>query len=95
MPEMRIMVGPGLGLEKWLQPLVPAGTKITPGDTKIIWDSNNPTEVEATKELFNKLIAKGFMAFRAKGKDGEKGDRLLSWDPDAERLIMSPKVAGG
>ena len=65
------------------------------GDTKIIWDSNNDDEVEAARKTFDGLKKKGFMAYKAIGKDGRKGDIIKDFDPEAERIIMVPRMVGG
>jgi len=65
------------------------------GDTKIMWSKDNEDEVEVARETFNKLIKKGFAAFRVEGKKGDKGEQIRAFDPDAERLIMIPQLAGG
>jgi len=66
----------------------------TTGDTKIIWDSENDDEIEAAKETFKKLTKKGYLAFKVK-KGGDKGEVVKEFDADAERLILSPPIAGG
>jgi hypothetical protein len=67
------------------------------GDTKLVWDSNNEDEVEAAETLFNELIAKGFAAFEVSDEKekGGKGKMLKKFNPKAERIIMSPRIAGG
>ena len=64
------------------------------GDTKIIWDSTKPDEVEVARDTFKKLKGKGYLAYRVKAK-GDKGEIVSEFDPDAERLILAPAVAGG
>jgi hypothetical protein len=64
------------------------------GDTKVIWDPKNPDEVDAARQQFNTLKAKGFLAFSVK-KDGEKGTRIKEFDPEAEKIIMSPQPLAG
>lgn len=64
------------------------------GDTKIIWDSENRTEVEHARKTFDELAAKGFSAFSVK-KDGEKGSRLSKFDPEEEKMILVPALRGG
>lgn len=64
------------------------------GDTKTIWDPKNKDEVKAAKELFEKLIGKGFSAFRV-DKKGEKAERVKEFDPEIGALIMVPRIAGG
>jgi hypothetical protein len=65
------------------------------GDTKLIFDRNNPDELASARRTFDDLKAKGFMAYKAEGKDGTKGELLTRFDPTAERIIMAPRVVGG
>lgn len=64
------------------------------GDIKLIWDSENEDEVELAKKQFNEAKKKKFSAFAVK-KSGEKGVRIEEFDPDSEKIIMVPPVAGG
>lgn len=64
------------------------------GDTKIIWDPDNPAEVEAAKATFDSLKKKGYLGYKVDRK-GEKGEVLKSFDPEAEKLIMAPQMVGG
>lgn len=65
------------------------------GDTKVIWDRSKPVEVEAARETFNSLKKKGYLAYEVTGKDGTKGSVITEFNPDAERLIMAPRMVGG
>lgn len=65
------------------------------GDTKLMWDANIPDEVANAKRTFEDLTKKGYTAFRTKGKDGEKGTRMDTFDPTAERIILVPRLVGG
>lgn len=64
------------------------------GDTKIIWSSENPDEVEHARKTFDDLTKKGFSAFSVK-RDGEKGGRLASFSAEEERMILVPRMQGG
>jgi hypothetical protein len=64
------------------------------GDTKTIWDADNADEVEVARETFNKLKRKGYLAYRVK-ENGKKGEIITEFDPSAQKLIMSPPMAGG
>ena len=64
------------------------------GDTKVIWDSRNPDEVEAAKATFDRLRAKGYLAFKVE-KNGDRGEVLREFDERAEKIILSPPFAGG
>jgi hypothetical protein len=64
------------------------------GDTKIIWDATKEAEVENARRTFNDLRKKKYNAYAVK-KDGEKGSVVTEFDPDAEKIIMAPPMAGG
>lgn len=65
------------------------------GDTKLIWDSENKDEVDNARETYNRLRKKGYVAFAVKGKNGDKGEQLKDFDPEAERIIMAPPLVAG
>ena len=65
------------------------------GDTKHIWNSDKPEEVNAARDLFDSLKDKGYTAYHVTGKDGTKGEIMQTFDPKAERVIMAPRVVGG
>ena len=64
------------------------------GDTKVIWDPHNSDEVEAAKAQFDALRKKGFLAYTV-NKKGDKGEVITKFDPDAEKIILSPPLVGG
>lgn len=68
----------------------------TEGDTKHMWDRNKPAEVEAAKLLFETLVNKNkYTAYKVDVK-GEKGDGpIKEFDPNEERYIFVPQMAGG
>lgn len=66
------------------------------GDTKVMWDKDNAVEVEAAKAQFETLTKKHkYLAFKAEGKDGKKGEQIRTFDPDVERIILVPPMVGG
>ena len=64
------------------------------GDTKIIWDSENPDEVEHARKTFEDLTKKGFSAFAVKHMGGQ-GERIAKFDPSKEKMILVPQLRGG
>lgn len=64
------------------------------GDLKYMWDKNNKAEVDIAKQQFEDLQKKGYRAFKV-NKDGTKGELIRKFDPDLERIIMSPPLVGG
>jgi hypothetical protein len=65
------------------------------GDTRVMWDKGIKAEVDSARRTFDELTAKGYIAFRAEGKNGEKGTQIRKFDPDAERIIMVKQIVGG
>ena len=64
------------------------------GDLKVIWDSEKQDEIDAAKEQFEKLIKKGYLAYKV-GEKGKPSTQIKKFDPDLEKIIMSPQVIGG
>ena len=64
------------------------------GDTKIIWDSEKPAEVDHARETFNAMKKKGYIAYKV-NKKGDQGEVMREFDPDAEKMIMAPQTVGG
>lgn len=91
MSELSIMVSRGTPAEQVLQA---AQIPVTYGDTKLAWDSAKPAEVETARSVFDKLGALGYLAFGIKGQD-KQDQRIYKFDPDAERLLLIPPIAGG
>jgi hypothetical protein len=64
------------------------------GDTKVVWDKNNRDEVDTARSSFDKLRAKGYLAYSVK-KNGDPDVQIHTFDPNAERIILSPPLQGG
>lgn len=65
------------------------------GDTKLMWDRNNEDEVDAARKMFDDLKRKQYIAYKAEGKEGKKGEVINRFDPEAERIILAPRMVGG
>jgi metallophosphoesterase superfamily enzyme len=64
------------------------------GDTKHIWDRSSTVEVEEARGLFDRMQAKGMVAWSVTRK-GDKDQRITEFDPQAEKIIFSPALVGG
>jgi len=64
------------------------------GDTKLIWDTGKPVEIEAARDTFNKLTKKGYKAFCVK-KNGDKDGMITEFDPELEKIILVAPISGG
>ena len=71
------------------------------GDTTLRWDteaatSGDPEAEEAVREaerIFRQERASGATAFRVSA--GAPAERIETFDPQAEQIVMVPRVAGG
>jgi len=64
------------------------------GDTKTIWDPRKSAEVITAEEQFEKLTDKGYIAYTV-NKKGKKSKIMKKFDPDAEKMILTPPIVGG
>lgn len=64
------------------------------GDSTVSWDSNNAEEVAAARATFDRLVGKGFMAYKVTG-DRRRGEQIRTFDPQAERIMLAPAMQGG
>lgn len=64
------------------------------GHTSTTWDSENEAEVKAARETFNAMTAKNYRAFKVR-PNGLQGERMDTFDPKAEQMVLVPQLAGG
>lgn len=66
------------------------------GDVRHEWSKDNPEEVQIAKEMFEKYVKgeKKYGAYKT-GKNGEPGEMIREFDPDAESIILRAQVVGG
>ncbi len=65
------------------------------GDTKVYWNKANPAEVDAAREHFKSLRAKGYLAYKLNPKDDSKGEQVTEFNPEDNAVIFSPALRGG
>lgn len=65
------------------------------GDLRLMWDRGNEAEVGTARETFEKMTREGHVAYRATGKQGDRGEVMRTFDPEAERIIMVQQNRGG
>lgn len=68
--------------------------EVQAGDYHIMWDSTREEEVAQARKTFNEFKKLGWVAFSVTTK-GDKDEIIKDFDPDAEKIIMAPKAAGG
>jgi hypothetical protein len=64
------------------------------GDTKITWEEGNETDVEHARRAFEDHQRKGYTAYKT-DRQGNRAERMTTFDPKAERMILVPRMAGG
>lgn len=64
------------------------------GHTELQWDPAKPVELEIARAAFDKYLAQGYSAFEV-GRDGERGRRVDTFNPNAKKLMMVPQLVGG
>jgi phosphoribosylaminoimidazole-succinocarboxamide synthase len=64
------------------------------GDTRLMWDKDSKDEVKAAKELFDKMKAKGYLAYNVQ-KNGDPGEVIQEFDKKMGKIIMTPQLVGG
>ncbi|HEX4715287.1 MAG TPA: hypothetical protein VH164_10200 [Ktedonobacteraceae bacterium] len=64
------------------------------GDTRHTWDRRSEDEVQVIRDLFERMIAKGYQAWSVTRK-GDKDQRITEFDPQAEKVIFAPALVGG
>jgi len=60
------------------------------GDKRLVWNSNNITEIQQAKDLFDELVEKGMVPYCI-GPDGGKAEPMTTFDPFAEEALMADK----
>jgi hypothetical protein len=64
------------------------------GHTSVEWNPENAEEVAVARATFEQMREKGYRAFRVR-PSGQQGERLDSFDPAAEQMILVPQLRGG
>lgn len=64
------------------------------GHTTTAWDPAVPAEVADARATFERMTAQGYQAFHV-GRRGQQAERMTSFDPDAEQMILIPQLKGG
>jgi hypothetical protein len=67
------------------------------GDDRHEWDPDDPEQVRALREQFDDLVASGSLAWSTTRADREPGTAtaIREFDPDADQIVVSPRMRGG
>ena len=64
------------------------------GDSRLEFDTTNATEVTDAENRFKEIVGQGRAAV-ALGENGTPGKVIKAFDPNVERTIFIPNMAGG
>jgi hypothetical protein len=69
------------------------------GHTEVDWDVADPESVEKAKTVFQHSVLEGYYAYAVNAtpdKAGQrKGRHITAFEPDAEKIVITPPMAGG
>lgn len=65
------------------------------GHTELTWDSDNEQEVATARAMFTAMTSQGYQAFQPGAAKGERGNRITSFDPEIEAMVLFPQLRGG
>lgn len=64
------------------------------GHTSVEWNADNHDEVEAARSTFETMTGKGYQAFSV-NRRGQQDERMRTFDPSAEKILLIPQLRGG
>lgn len=65
------------------------------GDTETRWSVGNDGEIKIAKERFDESIKRGMLAFSLESLGKCEGEQIMEFDPNANEIVLIPKIAGG
>ncbi len=66
------------------------------GDEEVKWDPEDEASVSKAKEQFDKLVGKGYKAYKMVEETVKKrGEAIKDFDPAAGSILLAPPMAGG
>jgi hypothetical protein len=61
------------------------------GDKRIVWDSNDFSEIVDAKAMFDKLIEEGMIPYRVDPSGKRTPEVMTQFDPVAEEVVLTDK----
>lgn len=72
-------------------PTVVAG-EVVEGELRLTWDKGNAEEVDRAEKVFKEYVEKGWLAI---GEVAGKKMQIFTFNPDLERIVLTPLALGG
>jgi len=65
------------------------------GDKRLIWRADDKESKAKAIEEFKERLKKGWLAFKVDPDNPGKGTLIKDFDENAEKIVLTPPVAGG
>jgi hypothetical protein len=65
------------------------------GDLKHMWDPDNKEETEHARKTFDDFVTKKHYLAYTVDRKGNAGEQMRKFDPQAEKMVLVPQMAGG
>ena len=66
--------------------------EVVEGDLKLTWNKDNAEEIALVERTFKEYITKGWLAI---GELAGKKMQIFTFDPELEKITLSPILVGG
>lgn len=65
------------------------------GDKQLVWRADDKESKNKAMDEFKDRLSKGWLAFIPNKDNPQKGTMIKDFDEKAEKIVMTPPVAGG
>lgn len=66
----------------------------TPGDTTLLWDTEEPETVEVARTVFDEYRMKAFLTYRQDAPHAP-AEVIRTFDPEVKRIVIGAPMMGG
>lgn len=64
------------------------------GHTELAYEPDETATVDQARQEFMKKLEQGYLAYTV-GPDGKADTAIREFDPQAQRIVMTPQLVGG
>jgi hypothetical protein len=72
-------------------PIIMDGDRVK-GELNLTWRKDNPEEIVLAKKTFNEYLHKGWLAI---GETEGKKIQIFTFNPELDKIVLTPLVVGG
>ena len=66
--------------------------EVVEGEIRLTWNKGNRGEVDRAEKMFNEYTEKGWLAI---GEVAGKKMQIFAFNPDLEKIVLTPLALGG